>query len=271
MSNENNDRKTTNANDAATAIGRFLMDRMPALKVLSGGEAKAKRLIAVAMKAIQNKPDLLNCDHASLYNAVRLCAELDLEPNALGHAHFVPFKQTVTFILGYKGMIELASRGGTKMDAHAVFANDFFDYEYGLNPNLKHKPTLGERGEFIGAYAVAWPSSGQPIFKVLSRDEIEKRKNRGGAKNNGPWATDYEAMACKTAVRAIFSLVPMTSQMERAQEIEDGGGTDDAELNATNPPAQTAALAANNGRSNVMDKLAQTETREGAPVTPAGQ
>lgn len=274
MSNEpNNDRKTNNASEAAAAIGRFLKDRNTALKTLCGSQAKADRLVAVAMKAIQGKPELLNCDHPSLYNAVRLCAELDLEPNALGWAYFVPFKNSVTFLIGYRGMMELAARGGTRMDAHAIYENDLFDFEYGLTPTLKHKPTLGERGDLIGAYAVAWPMAGQPIFKVLSRDEIERRKMRGGAasKNTGPWNTDYEAMACKTAVRALFSLIPMTSQMERAQEIEDGDTAAEApELEATNTPAQPAALAANNGRSNVMEKLAQTETREAVAAVSGG-
>ncbi|MBJ8108050.1 recombinase RecT, partial [Bacillus cereus group sp. N8] len=56
------------------------------------------------------------------------------------------------FIIGYNGMIDLAIRSGhiQSIYAHAVYENDEFESELGLHPGLKHKPSFGERGAFIG-------------------------------------------------------------------------------------------------------------------------
>ena len=93
--------------------------------------------------------------------------QLGLEPGLLGHCYILPYKREATFIIGYKGMIDLARRSGhiQSIYAHAVHENDEFEYELGLHPKLEHKPSHGDRGAFIGAYAVAhfkrrWVSNG---------------------------------------------------------------------------------------------------------------
>ena len=54
-------------------------------------------------------------------------------------------------------------------------------------------------------------------------DEVDKRRKRSqaGSKGSGPWATDYEAMVLKTAIRALLGsgLVPMEDLL--AEAIED--------------------------------------------------
>ena len=78
--------------------------------------------------------------------------QLGLEPGLLGHCYILPYKREATFIIGYKGMIDLARRSGhiQSIYAHAVHENDEFEYELGLHPKLEHKPSHGDRGAFIG-------------------------------------------------------------------------------------------------------------------------
>jgi len=54
-------------------------------------------------------------------------------------------------------MIDLAHRSGNIESIYwqIVKENDEFEYQYGLNPDLKHKPAMQDRGRTIGAYAVA--------------------------------------------------------------------------------------------------------------------
>ena len=79
---------------------------------------------------------------------------LGLEPNTpLGQAYLIPYTvkgvPTVQFQIGYKGLIDLAYRSGEieSIQAHVVYENDSFDFNYGLEPKLMHKPCVGERGK----------------------------------------------------------------------------------------------------------------------------
>ena len=60
-------------------------------------------------------------------------------------------------LIGYKGLIRLARNSGevSSLVAHEVCENDEFDFEWGLNEKLVHKPAAGERGEITHFYAVA--------------------------------------------------------------------------------------------------------------------
>lgn len=181
------------------------------------------RLARVAMTVIRTNPQLLQCNVQSLMGAVMQCAQLGLEPGLLGHAYLIPFRNTkqntmdVQFIIGYRGMIDLARRSGNiqSIYAHAVYENDEFEYEYGLQPALKHKPAMTDRGKIIGFYAVAHFKDGGYQFEFMPIEEIEKRRQRSKAANNGPWVTDFEEMGKKTVIRHMFKYLPVSVEIMR--------------------------------------------------------
>lgn len=261
----------TNSLDAAIAAVRGALNaRMKDYIALMGSEEKVKRLVAVALKAVATNPDLLSCDRQSLFNAVRSCAEIGLEPNALGHAYFVPFKGKVQFLIGYRGMIELASRSGIGVDAHVVREADVFECEHGLEEVLRHKPALVKRGKTIAAYAVARLPNGQKHFQVLTLEDIEHRRSRNRMKaDGGPWSTDFDAMARKTAVRALFSLLPSSDAMEKAATLDADSETytgPDADSLPTGDTAARQLPPANSGGGALREALARDAETAGAEV-----
>ena len=72
----------------------------------------AATLTRIAITEIRTNPKLLECSLVSLAGAVMKSAQLGLQLGLLGHCYLVPYKDEATFILGYKGMIELARRSG---------------------------------------------------------------------------------------------------------------------------------------------------------------
>ena len=152
------------------------------------------------------------------YGAVMQAVQLGLEPGLLGHCYILPYKREATFIIGYKGMIDLARRSGhiQSIYAHAVHENDEFEYELGLHPKLEHKPSHGDRGAFIGAYAVAHFKDGGYQMEFMPKSEIEKRRKRSASANSSysPWSSDYEEMAKKTVVRYMFKYLPISIEVQ---------------------------------------------------------
>ncbi len=197
------------------------------------------RMARICLTALRTTPKLAECTKASFAGSIMACAQLGLEPNTpLGLAYLIPYRDrrnNVTvcqIVLGYQGMIDLALRSGrvTSIKAMAVHEGDEFDFEHGLHERLVHRPIGDEDAPITHAYAIAQIKDGSPIFWVLSRPQIEKRRKRGasGKGVSTPWDTDYEAMAMKSSVRALWRWLPKSAEMATAQILEDSGDRGEA-------------------------------------------
>lgn len=199
----------------------------------------AEKMLRVVMTELRRVPDLNKCTIQSLLGGIIQASQLGLEPgNALGHCYLIPYRNNKNqtyecqFIIGYRGMIDLARRSGQmiSISAHVVHQNDDFDFEYGLNERLSHKPTKGERGNFVCAYAYAklantYDNSGVGAyqFEVMFKDEINdiRTRSKSGSSGYSPWSTDYEEMAKKTVIRRLFKYLPISTEMLKAINIDE--------------------------------------------------
>lgn len=189
----------------------------------------SERLARVALTTMRQNPKLLQCSLPSLVGAILQAAQLGLEPNVLGHAYFIPYYSSKTksyevqFQIGYKGLLELVRRSGEieTIDAHEVYENDEFEYEYGLDPKLRHKPALKNRGEVYAYYAVAKFKDGGYNFLVMGKDDVEKIRKRSKSPNNGPWVTDYDAMAKKTVIKQLCKYLPLSIEVQKAVTADE--------------------------------------------------
>lgn len=227
----------------------------------------ADRMARIALTEFRKNPALMKCDPATLFGAVIQCAQLGLEPGgALGHAFLLPFENRrkgtteVQFIIGYRGMIDLALRSGQilSLEARAVYEADKFHVSLGLNPDLTHEPAWhnADRGALTFVYAVAKLRDGGVQFEVMSRAEIEKVRAQSKAGNSGPWVTHFEEMAKKTVIRRLFKYLPVSVELQRAvalDEAAEAGISQDnglvidgtyAEVETTAQDAETPAAVA---------------------------
>ena len=116
---------------------------------------------------------------ASLFASILHCAELDLSPSQMvGEFFFIPLKDAITPVLGYKGLITLLLRSNKikKIWTEVVYEDDDFIYEMGLEPKLAHIPNhdsdrTPNKIKFV--YACAKLEDNEVIFKVMSRKEIQ--------------------------------------------------------------------------------------------------
>src|SRR3954467_5888414 len=92
----------------------------------------AERLTRMTLTTLKTNPKLLECSIESLLGAVLQSATLGLEPNLLGSCYFIPYRGTVSFQIGYKGLIDLVTRKGevTSIVAQEVRKGDYFHYEF---------------------------------------------------------------------------------------------------------------------------------------------
>jgi len=202
----------------------------------------ADRMARIALTTLRRTPALGNCTPESFLGALMTCSQLGVEPGGpTGEAYLVPFKKEVTFVLGYKGMAKLfwQSPMAKSLSAQVVYENDHFEYEYGLEQKLVHRPSLAGRGKPIAYYAVATTVSGGSAFVVLSLEDVEKHRKHSAFPNGGPWRDHFEAMAKKTAVRELFKLLPVSVELAQAA-AQDNTIRTETSLDAIDAPGNYA-------------------------------
>lgn len=187
------------------------------------------RLLRIAMTTIRQNPQLLAADQTSLLASLMQCAQLGLEPGLLGHAYLVPFRNTrenrtdVQFILGYRGMVELARRSDNieSIMVEAVHEHDTFEYVLGLEPKLVHQPALKDRGKPYLYYGVVKFKGGGHQMKVMTIEEIEKHRAMSKSGSKGPWVEHYDEMCKKTVFRSMFKWLPVSVEIMRQVDGSD--------------------------------------------------
>lgn len=185
-----------------------------------------ERFTRIALSAVSNNPQLGECTPRSFLAAMMNAAQLGLEPNTpLGQAYLIPYKNKgileCQFQIGYKGLIDLAYRSGdVKMImAQTVYEKDEFEFEFGLEPRLKHVPTKKDRGEPTWFYAVFKLVNGGEGFEVMSVEDVRKHAQKYSQAYNSsfsPWKKNFEEMAKKTVIKKVLKYAPMKTDFLRA-------------------------------------------------------
>jgi recombination protein RecT len=216
-------------------FGEDLKKWLPRVRDIIPKHVSPERLFAVAHMALERNPKIMECTSISILRGIVLGAQMGLDVSGVGGmAYLVPFKNNKTgsmeaqFMVGYRGMIELARRSKDVawVFAKPVYRNEQFDYSVNPVPRIFHKPLPmfeEDRGDFVGAYAMAIYRDGAipPQPEVMTKREIDSIRARSRAGQSGPWVTDYEAMACKTVVRKLCKMLPQSPELAAALDIED--------------------------------------------------
>lgn len=183
-----------------------------------------ERFSRIVLTALSSNPKLQECTPQSFLGAMMTAAQLGVEPNtALGQAYLIPFKNKgvmeCQFQLGYKGLLDLAYRSGevSNIQAQEVYENDIFEFEYGLEPKLRHVPAKTNRGDVVCYYAIFKMKDGGYSYSVMSVDDVRKHGQKFSKTFGfGPWQTNFDEMAKKTVLKKVLKYAPLKSDFVRA-------------------------------------------------------
>lgn len=212
-----------------------------AVKSVAPSHCDPSRLLRMAITAASRNTRLLECTQESILKALIEAGTLGLDCSGLlGRGYLVPYKNRMLsakakatvyeaqFQAGYLGLCDLARRDPSVVTLYpkAVYSSDEFEYEEGLEPRLVHKPDLSSEANQCKetlrlVYAVCVFTEGFRQAQVMTIAEVERHRQRSRAANEGPWATDYIAMAMKTVVRQLCKFIPQTPEMVRAATLDE--------------------------------------------------
>lgn len=215
---------------------------MKKLNDVLGSEKKASAFISSVISVANGNSMLRNANPMTVLGSAMVAATLDLPVvPTLGMAFIVPYKGQAQFQLGYKGLIELAERSGqfrniideVVYDGQLVKKNKFTG-EYEFDEDAKKSDKI------IGYMARMDLINGFSKTIFWTKEEVEAHaKKFSQAFRSGytsPWKSDFDAMARKTVLKALFSkYAPKSIAIQQAikfdQAVVKANGIESDDIN----------------------------------------
>lgn len=236
-------------------VSKLLEENKDLLSKVLSDFMTAEKMNQVALSALSQDVNLLMCTDTSILACVMTSAQLGLSPDPLlGEIFFsctvinktTPDQQfECQLMIGYRGLISLAYRSGIvkTIEARPVFlSTDLFDYEFGLNEKLVHRPnavvTHDSKKVAAGArknenisyfYCLIRFKDGGHVFDVMTKEDVEYvRDESNNYKNtaeedraNTIWGRFFKEMGQKTVLRRLMKFIPMSTEVKRAIGLDD--------------------------------------------------
>ncbi len=227
-----------------------------------------ERFARIVKTAAIQTPELLAADRASLFMSCFKTAQdgLLLLPDGREAALVIyntkqkdgSYKKLVQYMPMVGGVLKKVRNSGelASISAHVVYDKDEFDYCLGDYEHITHKPTVGERGKPICAYAIVKTKDNAIYREVMSVNDIEKIRSISKSKDGQAWKEHWAEMAKKTVIRRISKRLPMSTDLEQVIHRDD----EMFEFNNKPKPVNTAIDTINKQVIDISDVVEVEES-----------
>ena len=204
--------------------------------LLQEQEINPQQFMHMAVNQIKRNSRLLQVfqkNPASVFSSILTCAEFGLSPTAqMGECWLIPYGNECQFQIGYQGLSKILYKNPDvkNITAECVYENDEFEYSLGLTPTLNHKPVSVDRGKLIAVYCVVRFANQEPIFKVMTIDDLKGIQALSKAGNSSIWFSKKDPenwMLKKTCFKQLCKLLPKHLNMSKViayDNVIEGGG-----------------------------------------------
>ena len=218
--------KITRGEKAESPVAKFsaFMDKLkPQMALALPKHMNADRMARLALTAFSTTPALQKCTPQSIAASIMTAAQLGLEPGISGQGYLIPYKDTCTFVPGWKGLVDLVARSGrATVWTGAVRAGDEFEYQLGDAPFCRHKPGDTDDGQpFTHVYAIGRVrDASMAVIEVWSRAKVQKHLKQynkvGGRHYANTDENNFEMYARKVALLQVLKYMPASIELANA-------------------------------------------------------
>jgi recombination protein RecT len=216
-----------------------------------------ERFGRVVLTAIQNSPELLDCDRRSLWNAAMRAANDGLLPDGRLGAIVIykgkagrPQAQWMPMIAGLRQKVRNSGEIES-WEAQVVHERDQWEYQQG--------------GPVIAAYSIAKFKSGELSREWMWIEELDKVRAVSKAVR-GPWADWADEMYRKTVARRHAKVLPMSSDLDDLLRRPDEPDDDDGKPVEHSPEPQRLG-----SMTDALDMIAADTKKRGTKYKPTAE
>lgn len=215
----------TKALTPAQELNKNLVGMKPQFKAALPAQIDADKFVRIAQTAIASNKALLDANRTSLYAACMKAAQDGLLPDGR-EAALVTFGQQVQYMPMIGGILKKIRNSGelATITSQIIHKNDTFEYYIDQDgEHFRHQPNFfGDRGDEIGAYALARTKDGAIYIEVMTAAEIEAVRKVSRSGNSGPWNGPFKLeMWKKTVTRRLSKRLPSSSDLDMTFKNDD--------------------------------------------------
>ena len=218
---------TTRGGGSEVAKFSAFMDKLkPQLALALPRHMNADRMARLALTAFSSTPALQRCTPQSIAASIMTAAQLGLEPGIGGQGYLIPYKETCTFVPGWRGLTDLVARSGrATVWTGAVRDGDRFEYQLGDAPFCRHVPgDTDDAAPFTFVYAIGRVrDSVMPVIEVWSRNEVLKHLKHYNKVGQRHYANEsennLEMYARKVALLQVLKYMPASIELQNAIDV----------------------------------------------------
>lgn len=232
QNNQSNQTQVATTSKTVASIKNFFgkADNIERINGIFGNDQKMiSRFKDSLIVQISKNPKLAQCTVTSIVQCAFDIALSGMIPDGR-NAHLVPFKDTCTVIVDYKGYVRQILNNPDYLDVKGiiVYANE--EFEMNCGDVVVHKQIIdpNKRGEAIGCYTMVKHVTGQRSFEFMNREEIEAiRDNSMGYtmskkyNKESIWDTNSLEMWKKTVIRRHQKTLKLDVDAQHLFQIPD--------------------------------------------------
>lgn len=213
------------AANPVASFNAFMQKHKSQLELALPKHLNADRMVRLSLTAFSQNPALQKCDPKTIFGSIIVASQLGLEIGVNGQGYLVPYKDKCTFVPGWKGLVDLANRGGRcTVWTGAVYEGDEFDYMLGDSPYCKHKPCGEfEESKLTHVYAIGRvKDSEMPVIEVWPIKKVHahfKKTVVPALQSNHYSKKHLEAYAKKVALLQVLKYMPQSIEMSNAVDV----------------------------------------------------
>jgi len=199
---------------------------------------------AIALADPKLQPYLLACTGTSILKSVADAARYGMViGGVMGQAYLIPFKNTCTLMVGFRGYEALAYRSGQVkgIQSGVVYEGDEYVVQIGLQPPIVHRPSMTASHDdkhIVAAYAIALLGGGEALAEHMNRQDLDHIRSKSRQAQQGAYVTDLAEMLRKAPIRRLCKHVNLSPSdraiLDEIASLEDsrnGAATPSGEAN----------------------------------------
>jgi recombination protein RecT len=183
------------------------------------------RMARIALTCFRQNPKLADCHPASVFASIIIGSQLGLEPGIMGQAYLVPYGDECQFVPGWRGLCDLVNRSGrASVWTGAVYQGDFFEFEFGSSPYLKHVPSGGDEDpeKLTHCYAIGRVKGAEyPVMEVWPVGKIVRHRNKYNKVGKKHYSyNNFEMYGRKVPLLQVLKYMPMSIELATALMLD---------------------------------------------------
>lgn len=228
------------ANDVVKSFSESLTDKLVSVEAALPKEFNRERFVQNCLAVVNEKPELARINPAQLQLGLLKGAYLGLD-FMNKECYLIPYGNAVNFQTDYKGEIKFVKRYSIR-PIHDIYARivregDIFEEKIvNGHPSIDFKPLPLNKGNIMGAFAVALYKDGGMDYETMTIDDIQSvRNNYSKASQSKAWKCSFDEMAKKTVLRRLCKHIETDFESIEARMAWDEGSGSNVVQTERNP------------------------------------